>query len=147
MKQQLFFHCKKLEISNKCGDIEIIKFRDIAYIIYDKPYSTFFYLEKSEKKKILFPVSLTYIEKNLPEIFFRCNPTVIINFYYLKKISYSENQLSMEDGNSFSLSRRKVQDFRERKNILGWLMPLHEFCLSCTNNFHFQKNAPVGMAK
>jgi DNA-binding LytR/AlgR family response regulator len=147
MKQQLFFHCDKLEIPNKWGNIEIIKFQDIAYITYEKPYSIFFCLEKQKIKKILFPVSLTCIEQNFPPVFFRCNPAVIINFCYLEKISYSKNQLLMEDGESFSLSRRKVQDFKERKALLDRLAPLHESCLSCINSCHFQENIPPGISR
>jgi hypothetical protein len=147
MKQALFFHCEKLEIPDKWGNLEIIKFRDIVYITYDKPYSAFFYLKEPEMKKILFPVSLIGIEQNLPPVFFRCNPSVIINFYYLEKISYSENRLSMEGGKVFSLSRRNIQDFKKRKDLIGRLTPLSESCLWCTNNCHFQKNIPLGISK
>jgi DNA-binding LytR/AlgR family response regulator len=125
MKKQLFFHrdSEKLDIPNIQGDIEIINFRDIIYVTYDKPYCGFFYMEKAEKKKIFFQVSLVHVELNLPQVFFRCNHSTIINFRYLKTISYSSNQLSMEDGNSFSLSRRKVKDFKNRKELLDRLPP------------------------
>jgi DNA-binding LytR/AlgR family response regulator len=147
MKQQLFFHCKKLEIPDTSGNIKIIKFQDIVYITYNKPYSAFFYQEELETKKILFSVPLTCIEQNLPLVFFRCNPAVIINFYYLKEINYSENMLSMEDGEFFSISRRNVQDFKERKALLGRMAPLYESCLLCIDNCHFQKNIPLGISK
>jgi hypothetical protein len=98
-------------------------------------------------KKILSLVSLIYIEQNLPQIFFRCNPSTIINFYYLEKINYSENRLLMEDGEFFSLSRRNVPNFKERKELLGQLAPLHESCLLCIDNCHFQKNELVGIVK
>jgi hypothetical protein len=42
MKQLLFFHREKIEIPNKWGDIEIVKFQDLVYITYDKPYCVFF---------------------------------------------------------------------------------------------------------
>lgn len=45
------FHHMKVEIPDNNGNIKMVSYRDILYIIYDKPYTSFVYTEKEKTKK------------------------------------------------------------------------------------------------
>ncbi|MDR2131619.1 MAG: LytTR family transcriptional regulator DNA-binding domain-containing protein [Odoribacteraceae bacterium] len=132
MKTPIFHHLK-IEIHDKNGNIEMIPYNDILYMIYDKPYTLLVWMEKGKTKKKLLQISLVYMEQYLPVVFFRCNPVSILNLCYLKKYDHVERQIAMEDGKIFNISKRKHRDFRVRLASLPRLSPLCTPCLTCTN--------------
>lgn len=73
------------------------------------------------------------MEQQLPIVFFRCNPTTILNLCYFKEYIYKEKLILMEDGRTFNLSRRKRCKFQAKLASLPRLSPLCNPCLVCTN--------------
>jgi DNA-binding LytR/AlgR family response regulator len=131
MNTKPIFHHLKIELLHKNGDIELVPYADILYITYDKPYTTFCYMENRKERKCVLELSLTYLEQNLPEIFFRCNPGVILNLCHFRKHKHVEKVIVMENGKEFEMSRRKSHVFRSKKEQLPRLSPLCEPCLVC----------------
>jgi DNA-binding LytR/AlgR family response regulator len=133
MKTTLRFHHLKIELQDNNGNIEMIPYRDIRYMIYEKPYTILVYMEKEERKKIICELSLVHLEKNLPPVFFRCSPNSILNLGHLRKYSHSEKQILMDDGKEFSLSRRRYCEFKSKLALLPQSSFLCKPCQVCTN--------------
>jgi DNA-binding LytR/AlgR family response regulator len=134
MKIKLYFHPLKMEVTCNSGDIEMIPYNDILYLVYDKPYTTLCYIENKKEKKNLLEISLTYMEQNLPAVFFRCNPGVIFNLCYFRKYEHHRSVIVMENGMEFPVSRRKISLFQSKKTLLPRLSPLCEPCLICSHD-------------
>jgi hypothetical protein len=122
-----------MEIRDADGNIELIPYRDIMYLTYDRPYTLLVYMEREKKKKIFLQVSLRSIERSLPAVFFRCSQSSILNLCYLQEYRHPEKQAVMEDGMTVSVSRRKYPELQERLASLPRLSPLCDPCLACTN--------------
>jgi hypothetical protein len=131
MNTILLFHHLKLALPHKNGDVEMISYRDLLYMIYDKPYTTFYYMEHGKVRKCILKISLTYLEKNLPEVFFRCSFTVILNLCHFRKYEHARKVIVMENGMEFLMSRRKNRTFKSKIVSLPRLSPLCEPCRVC----------------
>lgn len=101
----------KITVSEQFG-FQVINTSDIMYLEADSNYTI---LHLSGSKKIIATKTMGDFEKILdqPE-FFRIHKSIIINLSYLKGYSsYQGNFVSLSDGTSLSISRRRLNDFRE----------------------------------
>jgi len=102
---------EKITIAEQFG-FRIVKVSDLMYLEADSNYTT---LYLSDSGKILATRSLGEFEKILnSQVFFRIHKSTIINMNYLKGYSsYEGNNAEMTDGTLISISRRKLNEFRE----------------------------------
>jgi DNA-binding LytR/AlgR family response regulator len=112
----------KLEIPCKTSGVEIIEYKNIIYIRYDKPYCIFVYREQLERRTLLVQLSLIFIEEHLSLPFVRCNLATIVNLDYIKKINYNERYILMEDGKKIYISRRRMPNLRKQKEKHSYLL-------------------------
>jgi two-component system LytT family response regulator len=101
----------KITVSEQFG-FQIVNTADIMYLEADSNYTI---LHLSGLKKIIATRTLGDFEKILeqPE-FFRIHKSILINFNFLKGYSsYQGNFVTLTDGSSLSISRRRLNDFRE----------------------------------
>ena len=85
---------------------------DIMYLEADSNYTI---IHLSGLKKIVASRTMGDFEKILDQpAFFRIHKSIIINLNYLKAYSsYQGNFVELNDGTSLSISRRRLNDFRE----------------------------------
>jgi two-component system LytT family response regulator len=83
--------------------------------MYLEADSNYTILHLSGQKKIVATRTMGDFEKILDQPdFFRIHKSIIINLNYLKAYSsYQGNFVSLTDGTSLSISRRRLNDFRE----------------------------------
>ncbi len=101
----------KITVSEQFG-FQIINTSDIVYLEADSNYTL---LHLNGSKNILATRTLGDFEKILeqPE-FFRIHKSVLINLNYLKAYSsYQGNMVTLHDGTTLNISRRRLNDFRE----------------------------------
>ncbi|MEI7830266.1 MAG: LytTR family DNA-binding domain-containing protein [Prolixibacteraceae bacterium] len=101
----------KITVSEQFG-FQIVNTSDIMYLEADSNYTI---IHLSGLKKIVATRTMGDFEKILdqPE-FFRIHKSIIINFNFLKGYtSYQGNFVTLIDGSSLSISRRRLNDFRE----------------------------------
>jgi len=101
----------KITVSEQFG-FQIINTSDIVYLEADSNYTI---LHLSGSKKIVATRTMGDFEKILDlAVFFRIHKSIIININYLKAYSsYQGNFVELIDGTSLSISRRRLNDFRE----------------------------------
>jgi two-component system LytT family response regulator len=101
----------KLTIAEQFG-FRMVNVSDLMYLQADSNYTI---LHLSGLNKIVATRSLGEFEKILENpIFFRIHKSTIINMDYLKAYSsYQGNYAELTDGTRLSISRRKLNDFRE----------------------------------
>ena len=107
-------HIEKITIAEQMG-FRLVKVQDLIYLQADSNYTT---LHLRGTDKIVATRPLGDFEKMLenPE-FFRIHKSTIINMNYLKGYSSFEgNYAEMTDGTQLSISRRKLNEFREAVN-------------------------------
>jgi two-component system LytT family response regulator len=104
-------HISKITVSEQFG-FQIINTSDLMYLEADSNYTI---LHLSGQKKIVATRTMGDFEKILDQPdFFRIHKSIIINLNYLKAYSsYQGNFVSLTDGTSLSISRRRLNDFRE----------------------------------
>jgi hypothetical protein len=107
---------------------KIYKYDDILYIISEKPYAKIHCIDKAS---YLVNFSLVAFEKRLPDIFFRCGYSVIINLSRIKEYSLSEHKTVMTDDSIIHISHRHIKGFIEAINSFSRLTPPFHCCLSC----------------
>jgi DNA-binding LytR/AlgR family response regulator len=102
---------RKIEYGNKEMRIEWnhkichLKYEDIMSISADRPYSVI----TTPDKKLYMETSLTQMDKNLPDIFFRCSRKEIVNLMYVILYSENEGKIYTNSGKVYNVS------FRQRK--------------------------------
>lgn len=101
----------KITVSEQSG----FRLIDISEIMYLEADSNYTILHLSGSKKIIATKTMGDFEKILdPPDFFRIHKSIIINLTYLKGYSsYQGNFVSLSDGTSLSISRRRLNDFHE----------------------------------
>lgn len=110
MKTKLQFQNSKIHIPVRYG-YDAVRFSDIKYIRYDKPYSTIYCIGNA---KYQVQVSLKYLLGYLGYKFFKCNHSTIINMNYYKKcVTQPDPMVYMEDGTAIYLSIRRKSAFRK----------------------------------
>ncbi len=102
---------KKITVAEQFG-FQLVNTSDIMYLEADSNYTI---LHLSGLKKIVASRTMGDFEKILdqPE-FFRIHKSIIININFLKAYSsYQGNFVELNDGTTLSISRRRLNDFRE----------------------------------
>lgn len=101
----------KITVAEQFG-FQLIDTSDIIYLEADSNYTI---LHLSGLKKIVATRTMGDFEKILDlRTFFRIHKSIIININYLKGYSsYQGNFVELIDGTSLSISRRRLNDFRE----------------------------------
>ena len=127
MNSKIVFHDLKIEIADKTGFI-VYYYGELMYIIYDAPYCWFYFADKTKYK---IETTVQYLFDNLPEVFFRCNRSSIINISYYKKFLINMNKLVMDDGKIFTLSRNNAIKFNTKRISLPRITPPCLNCYSC----------------
>jgi two-component system LytT family response regulator len=107
-------HIEKITIAEQFG-FRIVKVADLMYLEADSNYTI---LHLSGLDKIVATRSLGEFEKILEQpAFFRIHKSTIINLNFLKAYSsYEGNFAELTDGTQLSISRRRLQEFREAVN-------------------------------
>jgi len=102
---------KKITVPEQFG-FRMVNVIDLMYLQADSNYTI---LHLSGLNKIVATRSLGEFEKILEQpSFFRIHKSTIINMNYLKAYSsYEGNFAELNDGTQLSISRRKLNDFRE----------------------------------
>ena len=105
---------KKITIVEQFG-FQMVEVSDLMYLQADSNYTI---LHLSGLNKIVATRSLGEFEKLLDHpMFFRIHKSTIINMKFLKAYSsYQGNYAELTDGTRLSISRRKLNDFREAVN-------------------------------
>lgn len=101
----------KITVAEQFG-FQLVNTSDIMYLEADSNYTI---LHLSGLKKIVATRTMGDFEKILdPATFFRIHKSIIININYLKAYSsYQGNFVALNDGTSLSISRRRLNDFRD----------------------------------
>jgi two-component system LytT family response regulator len=101
----------KITVAEQFG-FQLINTYDIMYLEADSNYTI---LHLSGLRKIVASKTMGDFEKILEQpAFFRIHKSIIININYLKAYSsYQGNFVELIDGTSLSISRRRLNDFRE----------------------------------
>jgi two-component system LytT family response regulator len=104
-------HIEKITIAEQFG-FRMVKVADLMYLQADSNYTI---LHLSGLDKIVATRALGEFEKLLESpMFFRIHKSTIINMNYLKAYSsYEGNFAELTDGTKLSISRRKLNEFRE----------------------------------
>jgi len=104
-------HVEKITIAEQFG-FRIVKVTDLMYLEADSNYTI---LHLSGLDKIVATRSLGEFEELLKgPVFYRIHKSTIINLNYLKAYSsYEGNFAELTDGTRLSISRRKVNEFRD----------------------------------
>ncbi|HEY5510598.1 MAG TPA: LytTR family DNA-binding domain-containing protein [Prolixibacteraceae bacterium] len=106
-----FKRINKITIAEQFG-FQLVNTSDIMYLEADSNYTI---IHLSGLKKIVASRTMGDFEKILDQPdFFRIHKSIIININYLKAYSsYQGNFVELIDGTSLSISRRRLNDFRE----------------------------------
>jgi len=101
----------KITVSEQFG-FRVVNVSDLMYLQADSNYTI---LHLSGLNKIVATRSLGEFEKILEQpAFFRIHKSTILNMNYLRAYSsYEGNFAELNDGTKLSISRRKLNDFRE----------------------------------
>jgi two-component system LytT family response regulator len=101
----------RITVAEQFG-FQLVNTSDIMYLEADSNYTI---LHLSGLKKIVATRTMGDFEKILdPDTFFRIHKSIIININYLKAYSsYQGNFVELNDGTSLSISRRRLNDFRD----------------------------------
>jgi hypothetical protein len=128
MRHGLIFHKYAMDIPMANGWNRVCKYDDILYIVSDKPYTM---IHCSDKADYLVDYSLVAFEKILPDIFFRCDYSAIVNLSHIKEYSLSEQKIMMHDGNVIHISHRHIRGFGKAIDSLSRLISPFYCCISC----------------
>lgn len=110
--------CSKLDSKNGNGNLikaksfylktiqqdYIIVYDDIAYIKADGSYSSIFYQNGSD---LYTSKKLGHYDSILPENFLRIHNSIIVNLSYIKEVNTQKNTVTLENGESLPISRRR----------------------------------------
>jgi two-component system, LytTR family, response regulator len=106
------------QVNNKIADVlaitathglEFLKMKDIVLLEADNTY-THIYTKEGEKKTV--SKNLLYFEELLPDVFFRCHKSYIINLHEIKSyIRGDAGEIVMSNKKIVSLSRNKKDVF------------------------------------
>jgi len=101
----------KITVAEQFG-FQLVNTSDIMYLEADSNYTI---LHLSGLKKIVATKTMGDFEKILDQpAFFRIHKSIIININYLKAYSsYQGNFVELNDGTTLSISRRRLNDFRD----------------------------------
>jgi len=101
----------KITVSEQFG-FQIVNTSDIIYLEADSNYTI---LHLNGMKNILATRTLGDFEKILDKpVFFRIHKSILINLNYLKAYSsYQGNSVTLHDGTTLNISRRRLNEFRE----------------------------------
>lgn len=110
-------YANKITIAEQYG-FRVVNIDQMMYLQADNNYTV---LHLSGLEKIVATRSLCEFEKILnPAIFFRIHKSTIINLNFLKRYStYQGNFTELTDGTCLSVSRRKINEFREAVSSLS----------------------------
>ena len=99
------------------GVIEVARYyQDLMYIEFKNPYCR---LHFSEGADYFVDISLTRLLANIPDkTFFRCNRTEVINLYYYGGFNKELNEVMLEEGSIFKLSKRNIATFKKKIDLL-----------------------------
>jgi two-component system LytT family response regulator len=102
---------QKITIPEQFG-FKVVDVQELMYLMAESNYTTLVF---TGKKKVVATRSLGEFEKILNDTaFYRIHKSTIINLNYLSGYSsYEGNYAEMADGELLSVSRRKMNDFRE----------------------------------
>lgn len=102
---------QKITIPEQFG-FKVVNVQEVMYLTAESNYTTLIF---ADGKKIVATRSLGEFEKILNDpVFYRIHKSTIINLNYLSGYSsYEGNYAEMADGELLSVSRRKMNDFRE----------------------------------
>jgi two-component system LytT family response regulator len=105
---------EKITVAEQFG-FKMVKVAEIMYLQADSNYTI---IHLSGLNKIVATRTLSDFEKLLePQDFFRIHKSTIINMNFLRAYSsYEGNFAELNDGTQLSISRRKVNEFREAVN-------------------------------
>ena len=100
------YYQQKMSIMDN-GSIYYLKYCEINYISYIRPYIHIFTIFD---KEILINYSLLKFITNLPDLFFTCNKSTIINIAHLKSLCKNGTFffVLLENDKKIKVSRRKV---------------------------------------
>ncbi len=119
------FHDLKMEIPVKNG--EVVRFYgEVKYIICNKPECDIYFADDAMYKV---NATLKYMADHLPDAFFQCNKSVIINLHYYREREW--NKVTMDDGKIFDLSVRRIAGFMQKKEELPRISPPCKPCYTC----------------
>ena len=106
------YYQQKMNIFD-CGSIYYLRYCEINYIYYDKPYTHVITIFNND---ILLNYSLIKFIENLPNLFLFCNKSTILNSMHLKSLYKKNNYflIVMENDKIFKVSRRKVYMIKEK---------------------------------
>jgi DNA-binding LytR/AlgR family response regulator len=128
MKHGLTFHKYVIDIPTSNGRNRIYKYNDILYIVANRPYAKIHCIDKTN---YLVNFSLVALEKILPDIFFRCAYSTIINLSHIKEYSLSEQNAVMADDSVIQISHRHIKGFIEAIDSLNRLISPFHCCTQC----------------
>jgi two-component system LytT family response regulator len=102
---------EKITVSEQFG-FRMVNLKDIMYLQADSNYTI---IHLSGLNKIVATRTLADFENMLsPPAFFRIHKSTIINMNFLRGYSsYEGNFAELNDGTQLSISRRKVNEFRD----------------------------------
>lgn len=108
---------EKITVSDQFG-FRMIKVSELMYLEADSNYTI---LHLSGFEKIVATRTLGEFEKLLKSpLFFRIHKSIIINLNYLRAFSSHEGYFAeLSDGTRLSISRRKVNEFRDAVKLLA----------------------------
>lgn len=111
-KSIIISHSSGIIINDKSG-VESIAYQDIVSF-QSEDGIIILHLENGQKKQL--KTSLLGLVDQLPEIFFLCNRSRIINLLFAKSIldHMGEITLLLYNGEHFTVSRRKFKEIKER---------------------------------
>ena len=104
-------HIEKITVSDQFG-FRMVKVSDLMYLEADSNYTI---LHVSGLEKIVATRTLGEFEKLIDNsLFFRIHKSILLNLNYLRGYSSHEGYFAeLTDGTRLSISRRKVNEFRE----------------------------------
>jgi DNA-binding LytR/AlgR family response regulator len=127
-KQNIIFHEYKLEISVN-GKTVIYPYGDILYIVAEKPYCKVCCVD-NKQYLLLYP--LDKFINVLPDCFFQCNRSTIINLSWVKEYDCTKDmKVVMNNNNAFSISRNRKDDLRKTVHSIARLTVPFEQCSRC----------------
>jgi PAS domain S-box-containing protein len=118
---------KQLEISNDDPASKLVLptaegfiFVRPREIIYCEAHSNYTQVHLTDNRKHMISKTLKDFEYLLPkEFFFRTHNSYIVNLTYIKKYNKGESILTMENGATLDVSKRKKESFLNRIGIMG----------------------------
>jgi DNA-binding LytR/AlgR family response regulator len=128
MKHKLIFYKYLITIPTPNGWNKVYKYDEILCIVSEKPYTKIHCIDQTG---YLVNMSLTAFEKILPEIFFRCDHSIIINMSHVKEYSLLKQKAVMVNGSVIHISHRHINGFVKAMDSFSRLTSPFHCCSSC----------------